>query len=192
MRWLALEDRGRPAMTELSDFDLTGKRALVTGGGDGLGLQMTEALVDAGATVVICGRRAEPLHEAARALGERVVPIAADVTSQDDVQRLVDAAGSIDILVNNAGLAHRAPWDEVTSQDWRWIMSLNVESPFWLIQALAPGMIERGWGRIINVSSIYGLVGGDHSRYPGSTSTPVLLASRSWPCPMARASRPTC
>lgn len=179
-------------MTELSDFDLTGKRALVTGGGDGLGLQMTEALVDAGATVVIYGRRAEPLHEAARALGERVVPIAADVTSQDDVQRLVDAAGSIDILVNNAGLAHRAPWDEVTSQDWRWIMSLNVESPFWLIQALAPGMIERGWGRIINVSSIYGLVGGDHSRYPGSTSTPVLLASRSWPCPMARASRPTC
>lgn len=154
-------------MLDLSDFDLSGMRALVTGGGDGLGRQMTEALVDAGATVVICGRRRRPLEETAADLGSMVIPIEADITERADVDRLVDQAGAIDILVNNAGLAHRAPWQEVTSQDWRWIMTLNVESPFWLIQALAPGMMERGFGRIINVSSVYGLVGGDGSRYPG-------------------------
>ena len=152
---------------QLSDFDLTGKRALVTGGGDGLGRQLAEALVDAGAEVVICGRRYDPLAQTAGELGPGVTPVRADVTDQRDVERLVSEAGHIDILVNNAGLAHRAPWNEVTSQDWRWIMSLNVESPFWLIQALAPAMIQQGWGRIINVSSIYGLVGGDHGKYPG-------------------------
>ncbi|MBO4207957.1 SDR family NAD(P)-dependent oxidoreductase [Micromonospora echinofusca] len=153
----------------LPDFDLTGRRALVTGGGDGLGRQLTEALVDAGATVVICGRRPETLERTAAELADRgeVVPVRADVTEPADVETLATAAGAIDILVNNAGLAHRAPWPEVTSADWRWIMTLNVESPFWLFQRFVPGMVERGWGRVINVASIYGLVGGDASRYPG-------------------------
>lgn len=151
----------------LPDFDLTGRRALVTGGGDGLGRRMTEALVDAGATVIICGRRADVLEAAAAEIGPSVIPLQADVTDLDAIDRLVDQAGEIDVLVNNAGLAHRAPWREVTSADWRWIMALNVESPMWLIQRLVPGMVDRGWGRVINVSSIYGLVGGDASRYPG-------------------------
>ncbi|MEV0714333.1 SDR family NAD(P)-dependent oxidoreductase [Asanoa sp. NPDC050611] len=150
----------------LDDFDLTGKRVLVTGGGDGLGRQMTEAFVDAGATVVICGRRLAPLEATAAAL-PRVIPIQADVTVLSDVDRLVAEAGAIDVLVNNAGLAHRASWPEVSSEDWRFIMTLNVESPFWLFQRLVPGMIERGWGRVVNVASVYGLVGGDSSRYPG-------------------------
>lgn len=151
----------------LPDFDLRGRRALVTGGGDGLGRRMAEALVDAGAEVVICGRRRDTVEAAAAEIGPQVVAVQADVTSVDDVDRLVAAAGDIDILVNNAGLSHRAPWQEVRSEDWRWIMTLNVESPMWLIQRLVPGMVERGWGRVINVSSVYGLVGGDESRYPG-------------------------
>jgi len=150
----------------VDDFDLTGRRVLVTGGGDGLGRQMTEAFVDAGAEVVICGRRAEPLERTAEEL-DRVVPVRADITVPADVDALVEAAGQIDVLVNNAGLSHRAPWPEATSEDWRWIMTLNVESPFWLFQRFVPGMIERGWGRVINVASVYGLVGGDASRYPG-------------------------
>jgi gluconate 5-dehydrogenase len=89
------------------------------------------------------------------------------VTVQSDVDQLVAEAGAIDVLVNNAGLSHRAPWPEAGSDDWRFIMTLNVESPFWLFQRLVPGMIERGWGRVINVASVYGLVGGDASRYPG-------------------------
>jgi len=150
----------------LQDFDLTGKRVLVTGGGDGLGRQMTEAFVDAGATVVICGRRPEPLARTAAEL-PNVVPVQADVTVLSDVDRLVAEAGAVDVLVNNAGLSHRAPWEQVRPEDWRFIMTLNVESPFWLFQRLVPGMIERGWGRVINVASVYGLVGGDASRYPG-------------------------
>lgn len=153
----------------VDDFDLTGRRVLVTGGGDGLGRQMTEAFVDAGAEVVICGRRPEPLERTAGELAGRgeVIPVRADVTELADVDALVAAAGRIDVLVNNAGLSHRAPWPEVRSEDWRRIMTLNVESPFWLFQRFVPGMIERGWGRVINVASVYGVVGGDASRYPG-------------------------
>jgi len=151
----------------LSDFDLTGRRALITGGGDGLGRQLTEALVDAGASVIICGRRTEPLVQTVDELGPAVTAFQADVTDPDDVARLVEFAGDIDILVNNAGLSDRAPWRDVESDKWRWIMTLNVESPFWLMQQLVPGMIERGWGRVINVASVYGLVAGDAGRYPG-------------------------
>jgi gluconate 5-dehydrogenase len=150
----------------VADFDLSGRRVLVTGGGDGLGRQMTEAFVDAGATVVICGRRPAPLERTAAEL-DRVIPVRADVTAPADVDALVEAAGPIDVLVNNAGLAHRAPWADVRSDDWRWIMNLNVEAPFHLFQRFVPGMVERGWGRVINVASVYGLVGGDASRYPG-------------------------
>lgn len=151
----------------LQEFDISGRRALITGGGDGLGVQMTEALVEAGAHVVICGRRIEPLQQVAGRIGDAVTVVQCDVTVPEDVDRLVSAAGDIDILVNNAGLAHRAHWTRATSEDWRWIMALNVESPMWLMQRFVPGMIERGWGRVINVSSVYGLVGGDESRYPG-------------------------
>ncbi|WP_214110530.1 SDR family NAD(P)-dependent oxidoreductase [Acrocarpospora catenulata] len=153
----------------MDDFDLTGRRVLVTGGGDGLGRQMTEAFVDAGARVVICGRRREPLERTAAELAERgeVTPVQADVTVPADVDALVAAAGQIDVLVNNAGLAHRTPWQEVESAEWRRIMTLNVEAPFWLCQRFVPGMIERGWGRVINVASVYGLVAGDAGRYPG-------------------------
>ncbi|MFG1878695.1 SDR family NAD(P)-dependent oxidoreductase [Sphaerisporangium sp. NPDC049003] len=153
----------------MDDFDLTGRRVLVTGGGDGLGRQMTEAFVDAGASVVICGRRLKPLRRTADELADRgtVRPIRADVTEPADVDALVASAGEIDVLVNNAGLAHRTPWQEVRSEEWRRIMTLNVEAPFWLCQRFVPGMIERGWGRVINVASVYGLVAGDASRYPG-------------------------
>ena len=93
--------------------------------------------------------------------------IVADVTNDDDRVRLASAAGDIDVLVNNAGVSSRARWDAVVLDDWRYIMNLNVEAPFRLIQLLAPGMVERGFGRIVNISSIYGLVAGDPSRYPG-------------------------
>lgn len=152
----------------VADFDLSGKRALVTGGGYGLGRHLTQALAEAGATVVICGRRAEKLDRAATELADvgEVIAIPADVANPDDLDRLCAAAGAIDILVNNAGRAERKPWLEVKPADWRGVMTLNVEVPFLLCQRLVPGMVERGWGRVVNVASVYGLVGGDPNRNP--------------------------
>jgi gluconate 5-dehydrogenase len=155
---------------DLSDFDLTGKRALVTGGGDGLGRQFTEALLDAGAEVVIASRRKEFLDSVVSQMRGKYPKISAercDVTEYDDVVALTKRIGQIDILVNNSGLAHRAPWWEEQSSDWKRIMTLNVEAPFWLSQLLLPGMIKNNWGRIINISSICGVVAGDERRYPG-------------------------
>jgi gluconate 5-dehydrogenase len=170
----ATSDGRRPVSTAgeavVNDFDLTGRRVLVTGGGDGLGRQFVTALVEAGAEAVICGRREAPLEETRDALtaaGGRVEVVVADVTDDDDRVRLASAAGDIDVLVNNAGVSSRARWDTVVLDDWRYIMNLNVEAPFRLVQLLAPGMVERGFGRIVNIASIYGLVAGDPSRYPG-------------------------
>ena len=98
---------------DLSDFDLTGKRALVTGGGDGLGRQFTEALLDAGAEVVIASRRKEFLDTVVAELRGKYPKISAekcDVTDYEDVRSLASRIGQIDILVNSSGLAHRAPW----------------------------------------------------------------------------------
>ena len=150
-------------------LDLTGKRALITGGGTGLGRQMTHALAEAGAEVVICGRRSAPLErcvEEARGFGGQATSIVADVTTEAGVTALREQAGQVDILVNNAGGGEVKPWQDVTMDDWRRITAVNLDAPFRLIQVFAPPMMERGWGRIVNVSSIYGLVGGDARRYP--------------------------
>ena len=150
-------------------LSLEGKRALVTGAGTNLGLQMALGLAEAGADLVICGRRRailESCAEQARAFGANVTIIVADVTLEEDVQRLKADAGQIDILVNNAGGGSIQPWLDVSLADWRSVTALNLDAPFRLCQLFAPGMMERHWGRIINISSIYGSVGGDERRYP--------------------------
>jgi NAD(P)-dependent dehydrogenase (short-subunit alcohol dehydrogenase family) len=149
-------------------LDLAGKHALITGGGTGLGRCMTEALAEAGARVTICGRREEPLRRVCDALtsaGRAARYVVADVTSDADRRRLKAEAGDVDILVNNAALGERKTWLEVTIPEWRAIMQLNLEAPFALSQLFAPPMVERKWGRLINVSSIYGLIVGDPSLY---------------------------
>src|SRR5437868_5661977 len=121
----------------LSLLSLEGKRALVTGAGTGLGRQMALGLAEAGADLVICGRRREPLEETAgraRALGADVQVITADVTGEEDVQRLAREAGRVDILVNNAGGGRLKPWLEVTMEDWRQTTAVNLDAPFRLCQ----------------------------------------------------------
>jgi gluconate 5-dehydrogenase len=142
-------------------FDLTGRTALVTGGGRGIGFAMAQALAAAGARVVLNGRRAEALEEAAarlRATGARVDTCVFDVTDAAQVNTAVDAleaAGTaIDILVNNAGIQRRAPLDQFDDRDWRELMATNLDSVYYVGKAVARHMLRRGRGKIINIGSV--------------------------------------
>ncbi len=142
-------------------FSLNGRRAVVTGGNAGIGEAMATALGLAGATVLLVARRDAELQAAAarlRALGIAADTLAADLgntATQPDVGRHILArAGSVDILVNAAGVNLRQPFAEVTPDGWNLQLALHLGAPFFLTQALAPGMAERGWGRIINIASL--------------------------------------
>jgi gluconate 5-dehydrogenase len=163
-------------------LELDGLRALVTGAGSGLGSQMALGLAEAGADLVVTGRRQAPLDHCAaraRALGARVDVLAADVTDPAAVARLRDRAGRVDVLVNNAGAARMQPFEALGPDDWRALLALNLDAPFQLCQAFAPAMVERGWGRIVNVTSVYATHTGDPARYPGiGWDAPTYVASK--------------
>ena len=154
--------------TKVQDlFDLTGQIALVTGGSRGLGLQIAEALGEAGAKIMLTSRKAADLEEAAAHLQARGIDarwIAADAAKPEDAQRVVtetmERLGQIDILVNNAGASWGAPAEEHPIEAWDKVMDLNIRSLFVFAQAVAKAsMIPRKSGRIINVASIAGLSG---------------------------------
>jgi gluconate 5-dehydrogenase len=142
-------------------FDLSGRRALVTGGNSGIGEAMARALGLAGARVLLAARREAELAQAAGRL--RADGIAADTLSVDlaDLAALRSSAaqaenllGGVDILVNAAGINLRQPFDAVTPEAWQTQIALHLGAPFFLTQSLAPGMRERRWGRIINIASL--------------------------------------
>jgi NAD(P)-dependent dehydrogenase (short-subunit alcohol dehydrogenase family) len=148
-------------------FDLTGRVALVTGGSRGLGLQIAEALGEAGAKVMLSSRKAADLEEAAAHLSDKGIDarwIAADASNPDDARRIVtetlERLGHIDVLVNNAGAAWGAPAEDHPLEAWDKVMNLNIRSLFVISQAAAKlSMIPRKQGRIINIASIAGLGG---------------------------------
>ena len=148
-------------------FELSGRIALVTGGSRGLGLQIAEALGEAGAKVMLSSRKAGDLEEAAAHLSGKGIDarwIAADASDPDDARRIVtetlERLGHIDVLVNNAGAAWGAPAEDHPLEAWDKVMNLNIRSLFVISQAAAKlSMIPRKQGRIINVASIAGLGG---------------------------------
>ena len=148
-------------------FDLTGRTALVTGGSRGLGLQIAEALGQAGAKIMLTSRKASDLEEAAGDLQAQGIDarwVAADASQPADLQRVVsetmERLGHIDILVNNAGATWGAPAEDHPLEAWDKVMDLNVRSIFLFSQAVGrASMLPRGSGRIINVASIAGLGG---------------------------------
>ena len=143
-------------------FDLTGRVALITGGSRGLGLQMAEALGEAGARVMLTSRKAADLEEAAAELSQRGIDarwIAADASRPDEIHRVVqetiERLGPVDILVNNAGAAWGAPAEDHPLDGWDKLMALNVRSTFLFSQAAGKAcMIPRRQGRIVNIASI--------------------------------------
>ncbi|MBX4901178.1 SDR family oxidoreductase [Rhizobium bangladeshense] len=142
-------------------FDLSGRRALVTGSSQGIGFALAEGLAAHGACVVLNGRDRVKLAESARRLQEAGAVVSVsdfDVTDPEAVRRGVDAieaeVGPIDILVNNAGMQFRSPLEDFPVDRWVQLMKTNVSSVFYVGQAVARHMIGRGQGKIINIASV--------------------------------------
>lgn len=147
-------------------FDLHGRVAVVTGASSGLGLQMAKGFAKQGADLVIMARRIERLEKIAddiRAMGVRCLPLQCDVTDTDAVNKAAEEAfkfyGQIDILVNNAGASKNAGVLDMTDEDWKFTLDADLTSVFKVTRAFAKYMVEKKYGRIINIASIYGQVG---------------------------------
>ena len=146
-------------------FDLSGKAAVVTGANTGIGQAIAVALAEAGADVAVAGRSepADTLDQIA-ATGRKAVNIKADLSSIEPVQRVVDEAlgglGRIDILVNNAGIIRRADLLDFSEEDWDAVIDTNLKTLFFLSQAAARHMVDRGSGKIINIASLLTFQGG--------------------------------
>jgi NAD(P)-dependent dehydrogenase (short-subunit alcohol dehydrogenase family) len=153
-------------------FDLTGQTALVTGGGSGLGQDMALALAQAGANLVVPDVKEEFARRTAeqvRSLGREALALEADVANPTDVERCFDATcarfGGVDILVNNAGIGVLGASEDATRSDWQRVFDVNVGGMFDCCQRAGRLMLQRGHGKIINIASIYGLVGTDQRLY---------------------------
>lgn len=147
----------------IQQFDLTGRTALITGGSKGLGLAMAAGLASAGADVVLLSRHLDEAQSAAAKIaadhGHRALGLVADVTSTEQVEAAVREAGKVDILINSAGINIRGSIDQLTPEQFRLVMEINVTGSWLCSRAVLPQMKERGWGRIINLASALGLVG---------------------------------
>ena len=146
---------------------MTGKGAVVTGGGRGIGAAVARDLAREGAGVVVAARSGDEIGAVAqrlRAAGHTAHPVVCDVADPDSVATMAVRAhellGAVDILVNNAGLAASAPFGKVTLEQWESVHRVNATGPLLVTQAFLPGMVERGWGRIVNVASVASLEGG--------------------------------
>jgi gluconate 5-dehydrogenase len=150
----------------LSIFDLSGRRALITGSSRGIGLALAEGLASAGAEIVLNGRNADRLAEAAEGLsgkGAGVHQAAFDVTDPqavaDGVERVETEVGAVEILINNAGMQFRTPLQDYPHDKWRELMRTNIDSAFLVGQAVARHMIARKAGKIINICSVQSELG---------------------------------
>jgi 3-hydroxybutyrate dehydrogenase len=135
---------------------LKGRRALVTGAASGIGLAVARHLASRGATVVVSDLPSDALDAVAHEL--RAEAAAADLSDRNAVHNLASQAADTDILVNNAGLQHVSPIEDFDESRWDRIQAVMLTAPFLLTKALIPGMYARGWGRIVNIASVHGLV----------------------------------
>ena len=135
--------------------DLTGRRALVTGGASGIGAACAEKFAAAGASVVVADLDEGGAKRVADRLGGTATAVGVDLA--DPAFDAAALAGDADVIVNNAGIQHVSPVEEFPEEKFRLILALMLEAPFRLTRAALPHMYERGWGRIVNISSIHGL-----------------------------------
>lgn len=146
-------------------FELSGKVALVTGGSKGIGMAMAHGLAEAGADIVINSRSREEMEAAMNRIldgtGRRGHCVVADLYNRSDTMKLAKEAlevmGRVDIIINNAGTNIVNPVDKIVDEDWDRLLELNLTAPMILVRELAGQMKERNWGRVVNISSIFGL-----------------------------------
>jgi gluconate 5-dehydrogenase len=151
----------------IKQFDLTGRSAIITGGSKGLGLAMAAGLASAGANVMLVNRNAAEGQQAAQELsqdfGIKAMSFAADITNQEQTEAMtqaaLDAFGQIDILINSAGINIRGPIDELTPDEFRQVLDVNVNGTWLCCRAVVPHMKKAQSGKIINLASTLGLVG---------------------------------
>jgi NAD(P)-dependent dehydrogenase (short-subunit alcohol dehydrogenase family) len=151
----------------IKQFDLHGRTAIITGGSKGLGLAMAEGLASAGADVMLVNRNIDEGHDAAKHItntyGTKAISFPADITNQPKTEEMAKEAmttfGRIDILINSAGINIRGPIDEVTLEDFKKVMDVNVTGTWLCSRAVTPYMKKHGSGRIINMASTLGVVG---------------------------------
>ena len=140
------------------------KTVLVTGASRGIGLSVAELFAREGYTVYATYNKTEdtlpPLAERLAREGARLIPIRADVRKRDDIERIVEMSGGIDILINNAGIAQCLPFTDITDSDWEEMLSVNLTSVYTCTSCAVGHMIKNKWGRIISISSVWGVKGG--------------------------------
>ena len=153
-------------MFDLNSFSLEGKVALVTGGGSGIGFGITCALYKAGAKVCFNQRSVEKVNKALKEFeneGVKAYGYVCDVTKEEEVNKLVkkinEEVGIIDILVNNAGIIKRIPMCDMSVEEFRQVIDVDLNAPFIVSKAVIPGMIEKGHGKIINICSMMSELG---------------------------------
>jgi 3-oxoacyl-[acyl-carrier protein] reductase len=144
-------------------FDLTGKRALITGATGGIGGAIATALHAAGADVALTGTREAPLQALAASLGARAHMVPCDLSDTAAIEalpaRAAEVMGGVDILVNNAGITRDMLFMRMSDADWQAVIDLNLTAPFRLARGVLRGMMKARWGRIVNISSIVGATG---------------------------------
>lgn len=145
----------------LADFSLAGKTALVTGASSGIGQAQSLALAQAGASVVLVGRREQALRttlDSIQSIGGEAFVLPYDLHNRQSLPDLSKSAiamtGRVDIVINAAGVNHREPADKITPESWDETINLNLSVPFFLAREFVPDMQARGWGRIINIASL--------------------------------------
>lgn len=172
-------------MSIQSLFDLAGKTALVTGASSGIGNAIAKTLAEAGASVVLVARREAELKKTKSEIevaGGRAEALTCDLTDRAALgacaARAATFFGAPDILVSAAGVNIRKPMLDISEQDWDATLWLNLEAPFFLAQKLAPAMIERHWGRIINIASLQAVRAFNNSGAYGASKGGVLQLTR--------------
>jgi 3-oxoacyl-[acyl-carrier protein] reductase len=167
-------------MQNSTEKNTSRKTALVTGAAGVLGLAVSKALIDKGIRVVMTDMDQRKLDELAAQLGNGTVAVACNLTDPADVERayarIVEQVGDVDILVNNAGILSNNKTEATSPEEWRRVMDINVNGVFYLTRVVVPGMKKKGWGRIVNTSSVAAKSGGITAGTAYSTSKGAIIS----------------